>query len=143
MATKKAIQKKTSKASKKSPAQKTSRPNSRAQADKELTIAAYKSMMLARLLDEKSITLYKQNKCHFQISCAGHEAIQVAAAHVFRPGQDWFYPYYRDMALMVALGMSAEDLMMNAMNKEPDPNSHGSMMPMHYASIPLRVPPQS
>lgn len=143
MATKKANQKKISKTSKKAPARKTSRQHSRAKADKELTLAAYKSMMLARLLDEKSITLYKQNKCHFQISCAGHEAIQVAAAHVFRPGQDWFYPYYRDMALMVALGMSPEDLMMNAMNKEADPNSHGRMMPMHYASVPLRVPPQS
>lgn len=132
-----------SKATKKTAVKKTSRKTSQAQSDKELTLWAYKSMVLARLLDEKTITLYKQNKCHFQISCAGHEAVQVAAAHVFRAGQDWFYPYYRDMALMVALGMTPEELMMNAMNKEGDPNSHGRMMPMHYASLPLRVPPQS
>ncbi len=127
----------------KKPARKVSLASSRAKIDRELALWAYKSMTLARLIDDKTITLYKQNKCHFQISCAGHEGIQVAAAHAFRPGQDWFYPYYRDMGLMVALGMTAEDLLMNAMNKLNDPGSHGRMMPMHYASIPLRVPPQS
>lgn len=124
-------------------AKKVSRTASRAKFDSELCQWAYKSMVLSRIIDDKTITLYKQNKCHFQISCSGHEAIQVAASHVFRPGQDWFYPYYRDMALMVGLGMTAEDLMLNAMNKVGDPNSHGRMMPMHYGSIPLRVPPQS
>jgi len=109
----------------------------------ETLLWSYKTMLLARLLDEKTITLYKQNKCHFQISCSGHEAIQVAAAKVFRAGHDWFYPYYRDMALVVGLGMTAEELMMNAMNKVNDPNSHGRMMPMHYAHKNLRIPPQS
>jgi TPP-dependent pyruvate/acetoin dehydrogenase alpha subunit len=96
-------------------------------------------MLLSRLLDDKTITLYKQNKCHFQISCAGHEGIQVAAAKVFRAGQDWLYPYYRDMALVVGMGMTSEEIMMNAMNKAQDPNSHGRMMPMHYCSLPLRT----
>jgi 2-oxoisovalerate dehydrogenase E1 component len=100
-------------------------------------------MVLSRLIDEKTITLYKQNKCHFQISCAGHEAVQVAAAQVFRPGTDWFYPYYRDMALVVGLGLTAQDLMLNAMNKQDDPNSHGRMMPMHYGSAALKIAPQS
>lgn len=111
--------------------------------DKENALWAYRTMLLARVADEKTITLYKQNKCHFQISCAGHEGVQVAAARVFRPGQDWFYPYYRDMALVVGLGMTAEQLMMNAMNKAQDPNSHGRMMPMHYGDVGLRIPPQS
>jgi 2-oxoisovalerate dehydrogenase E1 component len=109
----------------------------------EALFDAYKTMVLARLIDEKTITLYKQNKCHFQISCAGHEAVQVAAAQVFRVGHDWFYPYYRDMALVVGLGMSAYELMLNAMNKEADPNSHGRMMPMHYGHKDLRIPSQS
>jgi 2-oxoisovalerate dehydrogenase E1 component len=100
-------------------------------------------MLQARLLDEKSIVLYKQNKCHFQISCAGHEAVQVAASKVFRANQDWFYPYYRDMALCVGLGMTNEELMMNAINRVGDPNSHGRMMPMHYAHKDLRIVPQS
>jgi 2-oxoisovalerate dehydrogenase E1 component len=116
---------------------------SQAKLDHEMALWGYKAMLLARLIDEKTITLYKQNRCHFQISCAGHEAIQVAAAKVFRAGQDWFFPYYRDMALMVALGMTAEELLMNAMNKQNDPNSHGRMMPMHYGSLSLRVPQQS
>jgi 2-oxoisovalerate dehydrogenase E1 component len=131
------------KATVKKTAKKLSRSSSRAKFDREVALWGYKSMVLSRLIDDKTITLYKQNKCHFQISCAGHEAPQVAAAHVFRPGQDWFFPYYRGMALMVALGMTAEELLMNAMNKVNDPNSHGRMMPMHYTSIPLRVPPQS
>ncbi len=111
--------------------------------NKSTALWVYKTILLARIIDDKTITLYKQNKCHFQISCAGHEGIQVAAAHVFRAKQDWFYPYYRDMALMVGLGMTAEQLMLNAMNKVADPNSHGRMMPMHYGDIELRVPPQS
>ena len=111
--------------------------------DQEQALWAYRTMLMARIADEKTITLYKQNKCHFQISCSGHEAVGVAAAHVFRAGQDWFYPYYRDMALVVGLGMTPEQLMMNAMNKVQDPNSHGRMMPMHYADIELRIPPQS
>jgi 2-oxoisovalerate dehydrogenase E1 component len=109
----------------------------------ETLLQAYKTMLLSRLIDEKSITLYKQNKCHFQISCAGHEAVQVAASQVFRPKKDWFYPYYRDMALVVGLGMTAEELLMNAMNKSEDPNSHGRMMPMHYGHRELKIPPQS
>ena len=118
-------------------------PNPSFTLDKELALSLYQTMLLARIADEKTITLYKQNKCHFQISCAGHEGVQVAAAHVFRAGQDWFYPYYRDMALVVGVGMSAEQLMMNAMNKVQDPNSHGRMMPMHWADVGLRIPPQS
>lgn len=111
--------------------------------DDQTLLWAYEVMLRSRLIDEKSITLYKQNKCHFQISCAGHEAVQVAAARVFRAKKDWFYPYYRDMALMVGLGMSAEELLMNAMNKRDDPNSHGRMMPMHYGHRELNIPQQS
>lgn len=95
-------------------------------------IHAYHEMIRARLIDNKIITLYKQNKCHFQIGVAGHECIQIATSFVFRPGTDWFYPYYRDMALMVGLGMRSEDFMLNAMNKQDDPNSHGRQMPMHW-----------
>ena len=106
-------------------------------------VAAYRQMLLARLVDLKTIVLYKQNKCHFQIGVAGHEAVQVAAAQVFRAGKDWFYPYYREMALMIGLGMTPEELFLNAMNREADPNSHGRQMPMHYASTTLNVVSQS
>ena len=111
--------------------------------DKKLLLNAYEQMLRARLLDLKAITLYKQNKCHFQIGCAGHEAAQVAFGMTMRPNKDWFYPYYRDMALCVTLGMTDEEVMMNAMNKEGDPNSHGRQMPMHYGHKNLRIVNQS
>ena len=82
-------------------------------------------MVRARLNDEKSIVLYKQNKCHFQIGCAGHEAIGVAVSQVFRPGVDWFYPYYRDMAVCAGRGMTDKDVMLNCMNKQDDRDSNG------------------
>lgn len=109
----------------------------------DLAIWAYKEMLRARLVDEKAIVLYKQNKCHFQISCAGHEAIQVATAHHLKAGQDWFYPYYRDMALCGALGMTNREFLLNCMNKVDDPNSHGRQMPMHYGSKRLNIVNQS
>jgi 2-oxoisovalerate dehydrogenase E1 component len=109
----------------------------------EFIIEAYRTMLRARLVDEKTIVLYKQNKCHFQIGVAGHEAVQAAAAKVFRAGKDWFYPYYRDMALCAGLGMSNEEFFLNAMNKQDDPNSHGRQMPMHYGHKQLRIVNQS
>jgi len=109
----------------------------------ETLLSAYRTMVQARLVDEKSIVLYKQNKCHFQIGVAGHEAVQVATGTVFRANKDWFYPYYRDMALCAALGMTNEEFMLNVMNKADDPNSHGRQMPMHYGHKGLRIVNQS
>lgn len=110
---------------------------------KDALLRAYETMLRARLCDLKAIVLYKQNKCHFQIGCAGHEAIQVAASSVFRPSVDWFYPYYREMGLCAGLGMTDREFMLNCMNKEADPNSHGRQMPMHYGHKDLRIVNQS
>ncbi len=115
----------------------------RPQISSVILLRAYREMKRARLLDEKALTLYKQNKCHFHISCGGHEAVQVAAGLVFRPSHDWFYPYYRDMALVVALGMRNEDFCLSFMNKQDDPNSHGRQMPMHYSHNQLHIVSQS
>jgi 2-oxoisovalerate dehydrogenase E1 component len=106
-------------------------------------VRAYTEMLRARVADEKTIVLYKQNKCHFQIGCAGHEAIGVAAGHAFRANLDWSFPYYRDMAYCAALGMTSREFMLNAMNKADDPNSHGRQMPMHYGHKNLRIVNQS
>lgn len=114
-----------------------------AQLSAQKLVNAYSEMVRARLVDEKIIVLYKQNKCHFQIGAAGHEAVQVAAANVFRSGQDWFYPYYREMGLCAGLGMSSKEFMLNALNKEADPNSHGRQMPMHYGHKRLNIVNQS
>ncbi|MCB0358096.1 MAG: hypothetical protein KDD44_00615 [Bdellovibrionales bacterium] len=104
---------------------------------------AYREMLTARLCDEKSIVLYKQNKCHFQIGVAGHEAVQVAAAHCMNPATDYFYPYYRGMAFCAGVGMTAQEFMLNAMNKAADPNSGGRQMPMHYGHRELNIVNQS
>jgi 2-oxoisovalerate dehydrogenase E1 component len=106
-------------------------------------LSAYREMLRARLIDEKAITLYKQNKCHFQIGCAGHEAVQVATANAMNSGSDWFYPYYRDMGLVCALGMSTKELLLNILSKADDPNSGGRQMPMHYGHKDLRIVSQS
>lgn len=111
--------------------------------DKTSLLQAYRAMLRARKIDEKAIVLYKQNKCHFQIGCAGHEAIQVAAAHAMRPGHDWAYPYYRDMAFCAAWGMSDREFLLNIMNKADDPNSGGRQMPMHYGHKELQIVNQS
>lgn len=100
-------------------------------------------MLRARLIDNKAIILYKQNKSHFHIGVSGHEAVQVAAALVFRAGKDWFYPYYRDMALVCALGEGTKELLLNVMNKEADPHSHGRQMPMHYGNRKFNIVTQS
>jgi 2-oxoisovalerate dehydrogenase E1 component len=100
-------------------------------------------MLHTRICDEKIIVLYKQNRCHFQIGAAGHEACQIAAALASHRGKDWYYPYYRDMGLCSALGMTSRDFMANALNLEVDPNSAGRQMPMHYGSCELNIVSQS
>ena len=109
----------------------------------EQLIEAYTQMLRARLINDKSIVLYKQNKCHFQIGCSGHEAVQVAAAHVLKPGYDWAHPYYRGMAFCCAWGMTAREHFLGILNKADDPCSGGRQMPMHYGHKDLNILCQS
>src|SRR5512146_646746 len=102
-------------------------------------VEIYRLMYLSRRLDDREIMLKRQQKTYFQISAAGHEALQVGTALALRPGYDWFFPYYRDRALCLALGMSPDDMMLQAVGAATDPSSGGRQMPTHWSSTSLHI----
>ena len=102
-------------------------------ADAELDLQrAYRLMLLARTIDEREWMLNRQGKIPFVVSCQGQEATQVGMALALRPGVDHVLPYYRDLGVVLALGMTPLEVFLNLFAKADDPSSGGRQMPNHW-----------
>jgi 2-oxoisovalerate dehydrogenase E1 component alpha subunit len=107
--------------------------------DQARLIEMFRLMVTARALDERMWQLNRQGKAPFVISCQGHEAAQVGAALALRPKHDWVAPYYRDLGLVLALGMTPREVMLGLLAKAEDPSSGGRQMPAHYSHRALNI----
>src|SRR6202047_3280136 len=106
---------------------------------REQLVEFYRLMYLSRRTDDREIVLKRQQKIFFQVSCAGHEALLVAAGMAMRPGYDWFFPYYRDRAICLALGNTVEEQLLQAVGAAEDPASGGRAKPSHRARRKLHI----
>ena len=115
------------------------KPPAGARMTREQLIEFYRLMYLSRRTDDREIVLKRQQKIFFQISCAGHEALLVAAGMALKPGYDWFFPYYRDRAICLALGNTVEEQLLQAVGAADDTASGGRQMPSHWSSRKLHI----
>ena len=114
-------------------------PQKYAGLDPQRLLWVYRTMLLSRRLDEKEMQLHRQGRSYFEISAAGHEALQIAAALALRPGHDWFLPYYRGRALALGLGITPLEVLLEAVGSAEAPFSGGRQMPSHWGSRRLHI----
>ena len=107
--------------------------------DAETLLELYRRMLLSRALDVRAWTLSRQGRAHFVITSRGHEAAEVGSAFGMVRGKDWFLPYYRSLALVVGVGMTAREVMLSIFAKAPDPSSGGRQLAMHFSHPHWRI----
>ncbi|HEU4400512.1 MAG TPA: thiamine pyrophosphate-dependent enzyme [Candidatus Polarisedimenticolia bacterium] len=105
----------------------------------EVFLNLYEKMLRAYYVEEQCRIFVRAGKCSFYASARGHEKVQIAMAMLLSPGKDWFFPYYREKALMVGLGMPLDQIFQGMLSREGDPNSLGRNMSEHFSSRGLRV----
>jgi len=109
----------------------------------EQLMSAYRNALTARLIDTKAMTLLRQGKAFFHIGTSGHEIAQIGTAITLRPGVDWAYPYYRDIAFSIQMGYTSEEVFLEGLHRQGGPSSRGFAMPGHWGQRRLRIISQS
>jgi 2-oxoisovalerate dehydrogenase E1 component len=105
----------------------------------EILLSLYEKMLRVYFVEERMKAFVRANKCSFHASCRGHEKLQIAVTMALQPGKDWFFPYYREKAIMIGLGMPLKDLFLHMLSRKGDPCGNGRNMSEHFSSRPLRV----